>query len=321
MKVFTPLTSDAAADTAQRPTLHRCGPARAFTLIELLVVIAIIAILAAILFPVFAQAREKARQITCVSNLKQIGLATLAYSQDYDETYPMQVYTNPPGNRNISWREAVMPYVKNGTGQRSTVAGSQYLDPTRAIGGMWSCPATTGIKVYQANPNIVGDAYPRKPGGTSGGTYMPASVAAITRPADLGMIFEVGIDLTTKEADGTALPQAYDLLRAEPNWYSPAGTSPTSPPSVFQGPGSVPFDGDRTDPASVTTMVGLPRYRHQNATNVLFSDGHVKSVVKGRLNWCVNIAQQGRAGKGSGNDDSANFFDAYFAPGNACSGF
>ena len=61
----------------------------AFTLIELLVVIAIIAILAAILFPVFTQAREKARSATCLSNLNQMGLAVMQYTQDYDETYPM----------------------------------------------------------------------------------------------------------------------------------------------------------------------------------------------------------------------------------------
>src|SRR5438270_3402135 len=72
-------------------TLKKTGGLRstsAFTLIELLVVIAIIAILAAILFPVFAQARAKARQITCVSNLKQITLATVMYKQDYDQNFP-----------------------------------------------------------------------------------------------------------------------------------------------------------------------------------------------------------------------------------------
>jgi prepilin-type processing-associated H-X9-DG protein len=240
------------------------------------------------------------------------------YVQDCDETYPMQVYTNP-GNKNTSWREAIIPYVKNGTGQLSTLAGSQYNDPNRAVGGMWSCPTIDAIKVYQANGNVVGDSYPRKPTQTTGGTYMPAYLAEITRPAELGMVFEVGVDLVALDGT-TVLPQAYDLQRIDPTWYSGVGTTAASPASNFQGMNSVRFDAERTDPTSVTTMVGLPRYRHNGTTNVLFSDGHVKSVVKGRLNWCTNVAQSNRAGKGSGSDDAATFYAAYFAPGAACAG-
>ena len=76
--------------------MKRPNTLKGFTLIELLVVIAIIAILAAILFPVFAQAREKARQISCLSNEKQIGLAFMQYIQDYDETYPHQQFDGAP---------------------------------------------------------------------------------------------------------------------------------------------------------------------------------------------------------------------------------
>lgn len=81
---------------------------RGFTLIELLVVIAIIAILAAILFPVFAKAREKARQSSCSSNLKQIGLAAMSYLQDYDEC---MVHYSLTGTG--SWTNALAPYIKN----------------------------------------------------------------------------------------------------------------------------------------------------------------------------------------------------------------
>jgi len=91
------------------------GARRAFTLIELLVVIAIIAILAAILFPVFAKAREKARQTACLSNTKQMALALVQYAQDYDETLVPRVIRLPDGTywEAMSWRRNLFPYVKS----------------------------------------------------------------------------------------------------------------------------------------------------------------------------------------------------------------
>ncbi|HLV80298.1 MAG TPA: prepilin-type N-terminal cleavage/methylation domain-containing protein, partial [Chthonomonadaceae bacterium] len=87
---------------------------RAFTLIELLVVIAIIAVLAAILFPVFAQAREKARQTACLSNLKQVGLAALMYAQDYDETIvPTELGGDISDANELYWGDLLQPYLKN----------------------------------------------------------------------------------------------------------------------------------------------------------------------------------------------------------------
>src|SRR5271155_883093 len=90
---------------------------KGFTLIELLVVIAIIAILAAILFPVFAKVREKARQTSCASNMKELGLAFAQYTEDYDETYPFAqddhyIYGNSDPNPS-EWAQEIAPYVKS----------------------------------------------------------------------------------------------------------------------------------------------------------------------------------------------------------------
>jgi len=86
---------------------------RGFTLIELLVVIAIIAILAAILFPVFARAREKARQTSCTSNLKQLSTAAMMYAQDYDETWVPWAVWDGTNMRNNWWAQCLEPYCKN----------------------------------------------------------------------------------------------------------------------------------------------------------------------------------------------------------------
>ncbi len=97
---------------AARTAGFTVGKSSAFTLIELLVVIAIIAILSAILFPVFAQARQKARQAACLSNMKQIGLGVLQYAQDYDELF-VPSESRPNGVNLQSWPSMMEPYVKS----------------------------------------------------------------------------------------------------------------------------------------------------------------------------------------------------------------
>lgn len=115
---------------------HQPGKRAGFTLIELLVVIAIISILAAILFPVFAQAREKARQAVCTSNTRQIGMAVRMYVQDSDETFPIwHAYSKMTATPHLGIEQLLLPYTKNadlfrcpddsgGPFQRSDVPGT-----------------------------------------------------------------------------------------------------------------------------------------------------------------------------------------------------
>ena len=121
--------------------MKRQASRQAFTLIELLVVIAIIAILAAILFPVFAKAREKARTASCQSNLKQMGVAFMQYTQDYDESLPLLYQNNqsvPPAGRGYQWTFTIQPYLKNlqvykCASDTNNVAVS-YLDNNQGLG-------------------------------------------------------------------------------------------------------------------------------------------------------------------------------------------
>lgn len=137
---------------------------RGFTLIELLVVIAIIAILAAILFPVFASAREKARQTACLSNMKQMGLACMSYATDYDETLPTwsgyyaDYYSTNPGSQKYPdgnehyWDGLIQPYVKNGNPVNGDRSGVWYCPSSEREANVRSYGFTMGIS-YDTDPS------------------------------------------------------------------------------------------------------------------------------------------------------------------------
>jgi len=216
---------------------------KGFTLIELLVVIAIIAILAAILFPVFAQAREKALATSCLSNCKQIGLATMMYVQDYDETYFNNPWPGPGGfsgttpSLSIFWTEAVMPYIKNMQ--------------------IFSCPSnsgTTGTANYPpVNYNIQYGLNEFVLGRQDWQGTVPVAEAAIDKPAEVGVIGD-----TWNDPSGTwgqiwaSFGCAADLDKDGKNEYYWCSSNPASPDWKY----------------------GVPR--HTGGINVVFFDGHAK---------------------------------------------
>lgn len=169
-----------------------CSRKHGFTLIELLVVIAIIAILAAILFPVFAQARESARLTSCLSNMRQLGTTLRMYAQDYDETYVMPRFVG----FDYVWKNAVGPYIKNKqiwkcpSNPRSVLTPGSRTDPSQANGqgeGWWIEPdriMPIGYGINTTDVTWVPADWAADPGVSSWVDFTPLSDAKVSRPAD-----------------------------------------------------------------------------------------------------------------------------------------
>ena len=166
---------------------------RGFTLIELLVVIAIIAILAAILFPVFARARENARRTSCLSNAKQIGLGVMQYTQDYDEMYPMigflagDTLTYPDGVvSNNNWIMRVYPYVKSAQ--------------------VFNCPSNTRVP-WQGTSN------PHPTAATSYGL----NAHLLSSPISIATVAKVSETLLMADSDGAAAYAVFSYYYSGPS--------------------------------------------------------------------------------------------------------
>ena len=268
---------------------------RGFTLIELLVVIAIIAILAAILFPVFAQAREKARQISCASNMQQIGLAILQYVQDYDESYPIAWDDNTSVSGGTTWPVLVQPYIKNGS--------AAHLYGGAEVGGVWSCPdypsqtnAPAGMQEtyfqYRALNDVIDDNY-WGPGNAAPHNHaMPTVLNEINSPAEKIMIFEAR---NQGNCSGWPANPGDGTLSTWQGNFASAGQNP--PGAACDIADAHAFDSHATgwQGGAADTCWGTYSdnwvYRHAGDTmqNLVFCDGHVKAMRKGSISYTNNV--------------------------------
>lgn len=232
---------------------------RGFTLIELLVVIAIIAILAAILFPVFAKAREKARQVSCLSNMNQLGLGIMQYVQDYDEMYPGTAYYGE------GWAELVFPYVK------STGVFSCPDDVTQPQS--WQVGWTTQVS-YVANSWVIDYKNTQNNGA--------ASMAQLIAPASTVLLFEGNHIYAGYNGPGTP---ASAIINSWQDGYTDFYLSPPSLYYTLVGDGSasyysVPIDITRHHQMDGPDATGITR---SGWLNFLGADGHAKYLD---ASWC-----------------------------------
>lgn len=200
-------------------TRHHKTRRNGFTLIELLVVIAIIAILAAILFPVFGRARESARRSSCQSNLKQVGLGILQYAQDYDERLPMS-YVDVPFTEDgttypaQTWRKLVQPYMKSTQ--------------------VFRCPSNPRNTINATGDNLpVSYAASRLDTGSSGGVFMYAGSPPVPIPVHLARIDKAASTIMIVESTSRF---SYYQIDQSGNFDQPQNITGTSNPgALFSG--------------------------------------------------------------------------------------
>ena len=249
---------------------------RAFTLIELLVVIAIIAILAAILFPVFAQARAKARQASCLSNGKQIGLGLMMYAQDYDEVLPG--YRWNYANANPFWQD---PRV--GAATKNAIFYSQMIQPYIKNKDVWKCPSRTGA-FSDVDPNVSGaDQLDSYGGQNSYGVNhycYPAgrgfSLASIAATADtVSMVDSIHYETAPMGPNGAPC-----LLAGDPT-INVTGSYAIIWKTIGRQSGKV-MDV-LTEQRTVADAMELGKKRHNGQVNVIWMDGHAKSMDYNKL--------------------------------------